>query len=169
MFRRIFATSDEKHLAVLRIVLGLVMFAHGAQKLLGWFGGQGFSGTIDGFSQHLGVPAPLAVLVVIAEFFGGIGLMLGLLSRIAAFGIFCVIVVSALMVHLPNGFFMNWTGQKRGEGLEFHLLATATSIAIMLAGAGAYSIDRLLTRRRPSAVTGPAVPFGHDEAVPAHS
>jgi putative oxidoreductase len=127
----------------MRLVLGVVFFAHGAQKMLGWFGGYGFSGTM-GFLTHMGIPAPFAFLAIAAEFFGGIGLVLGLLSRVAAFGIVVNMVVAVLTVHLPNGLFMNWSGAQRGEGFEYHLLAIALGAAIMLTGGGAASIDSAL-------------------------
>ena len=147
MFRKLLTTSDECTLAMLRLVLGVVFFAHGAQKMLGWFGGYGFSGTM-GFFTHSGIPAPLAFLAIAAEFFGGIGLLVGFLSRVAAFGIVVNMVVAVLMVHLPNGFFMNWSGTQKGEGFEYHLLAIAIGIAIMVKGAGSLSMDRALSRTK---------------------
>lgn len=142
--RKIFFTPNDFTLTILRLVLGIVFFAHGAQKMLGWFGGYGFHGTM-GFFTHNGIPAPLAFLAISAEFFGGLGLIVGLLSRIAAFGIICNMIVAILTVHLPNGLFMNWTGQQKGEGFEYHLLAIAIGLAILIKGAGALSIDRALS------------------------
>ena len=143
MFRRLLSTPDDVALTVLRLVLGIVFFAHGSQKMLGWFGGYGFKGTMAFFSQHY--PAPFGFLAICAEFFGGIGLIVGFLTRIAAFGITCNMLVAILTVHLPNGFFMNWTGQKKGEGYEYHLLAIALAFAILVKGCGALSIDRALS------------------------
>lgn len=143
--RKLLATSNDLTLTIVRLVLGIVFFAHGAQKMLGWFGGYGFKGTMGFFTQHQHIPAPLAFLAICAEFFGGLGLMVGLLSRIAAFGIFCNMVVAVLTVHLANGFFMNWTGQQKGEGFEYHLLAVALLLVVMVKGAGALSIDRALS------------------------
>src|SRR5262249_5985449 len=122
---RIIATSNDPAAFVLRVALGVVMLPHGAQKLLGWFGGNGFEGTMGFFTGSLGVPYVIALLAIIAEFFGAIGLITGLLSRVAALGIAAVMAVAAYTVHLPNGFFMNWTGQQQGEGFEFHILAFA--------------------------------------------
>ena len=130
-----------------RLALGLVMFPHGAQKMLGWFGGNGFTATI-GFFTGQGIPAPLAFLDIVAEFFGSLGLIVGLLGRVAAFGNFCVMVVAILAVHLPNGFFMNWSGQQAGEGFEYHLLAIALALVVMIGGSGAMSFDRALTEDR---------------------
>lgn len=108
MVRRLFATDDSTATAVLRLVLGLVFFAHGAQKLLGWFGGFGFFGTISFFTGTMHIPAPLAFLAIAAEFFGGLGLMLGFLTRIAAFGIGVTMLVAIATVNSAVGFFMNW-------------------------------------------------------------
>ena len=147
MFRKLIATNDDFALTVLRLVLGIVFLAHGSQKMLGWFGGYGFSGTMGFFTQRAHFPAPFAFLAICAEFFGGLGLILGLLARIAAFGITCNMVVAVLTVHLQNGFFMNWAGNQKGEGFEYHLLVLATTVAIMIRGPGALSIDRALTGR----------------------
>ncbi len=132
----------------MRLVLGVVFFAHGSQKMLGWFGGYGFHGTMGFFTQKMGIPAPLAFLAICAEFFGGLGLIVGLLSRIAAFGIICNMLVAIVTVHFANGFFMNWFGNQKGEGFEYHLLAIAMGLVILIKGAGAFSLDRLLSSRR---------------------
>lgn len=144
MFKRLFQTPDDKVLTVLRLVLGVVFLAHGSQKMLGWFGGYGFKGTMGFFTQAMHIPAVFAFLAIAAEFFGGLGLLLGLLSRIAAFGITVTMLVAIFMVHLPNGLFMNWTGQQKGEGIEYHLLVLAITIALMIRGAGAFSLDRAI-------------------------
>jgi len=148
MFRRLIATSNSFAPTILRLVLGMVFFAHGAQKMLGWFGGNGFSATMGFFTQQMHIPAPFAFLAIAAEFFGGIGLIIGLLSRIAAFGIACNMLVAVFMVHLPNGFFMNWTGAQKGQGIEYHLLALAMTVVIMMLGSGALSVDRALLAPR---------------------
>ena len=145
MLQRLFRTPESLPLAIVRLVLGLVMFPHGAQKMLAWFGGNGFSATM-GFFTRGGIPAPLAFLAIAAEFFGGLGLILGFLSRIAAFGILCNMVVAIERVHWANGLFMNWTGRQKGEGFEYHLLAIAMALAVIVGGAGAFSVDRLLSR-----------------------
>jgi putative oxidoreductase len=98
------------------------------------------------FTQTMHIPAPFAFLAICAEFLGGIGLLLGALGRIAAFGIACNMVVAVLMVHRHVGFFMNWSGQQKGEGFEFHLLAIAIAVVLMTKGSGAFSVDRALTR-----------------------
>jgi putative oxidoreductase len=141
MLQKLIRTRNDAALAAIRIALGVVMFAHGSQKMLGWFGGSGFSGTMGMFENYMHIPAPLAFLAIVAEFFGGIGLLLGLLGRVAALGITVNMVVAVLKVHLPNGFFMNWTGQQKGEGFEYHLLVLAITTAVMVYGSGAWSID----------------------------
>ncbi len=146
--RRILATPHSFALTAVRIALGVVMFPHGAQKMLGWLGGPGFNGALHGF-EHQGIPAFFAVLPILAEFFGSIGLILGFLSRIAAFSIACDMAVAVALVHWHNGFFINWTGMKHGEGFEYHILAIGMALAIMIGGAGAVSIDRALSRTIP--------------------
>jgi putative oxidoreductase len=147
MFQKIIRTSDDKILTVLRLVLAIVVFPHGAQKVLGWFGGFGYAGTMGFLTQQMHIPAALAILVFAAEFLGSIGLFVGFLGRIAAFGIAVNFLVALYLVHLPNGFFMNWSGQQKGEGIEFFILAIGIAIAIMIGGSGAFSIDRMLSRK----------------------
>jgi putative oxidoreductase len=145
MLSKITRTSDDKALTVIRLALAIVVFPHGAQKVFGWFGGFGFSGTYGFLTQQMHIPAFLAILVFAAEFLGAIGLFVGFLSRIAAFGIAVDFLVALFLVHLPNGFFMNWSGQQKGEGIEFFLLAIGIAIAILIGGGGAWSVDRALT------------------------
>jgi putative oxidoreductase len=142
----LFKTSNSFAPTILRLVLGFIFFVHGAQKALGWFGGSGFSKTLDSFHAYMGIPAPLTVLAIAAEFLGGIGLIVGLLSRVAAFGILCTMLVAIFKVNLANGLFMNWYGTQKGEGYEFHLLVIAMALAIMVLGSGALSVDRLLAK-----------------------
>jgi putative oxidoreductase len=145
--KKLLATVDDNTLTLMRLILGVVFFLHGSQKLLGWFGGFGFSGTMNFFTSMLHIPAPFAVLAICAEFFGGIGLILGLLARVAAFGIAVNMVVAVLMVHFGNGPFMNWYGNQKGEGYEYHLLALALAIPIIIRGAGAFSVDGALATK----------------------
>jgi putative oxidoreductase len=144
MFKKLVNTPNDIVFTVLRLVLGVVFFAHGSQKMLGWFGGYGFKGTMAFFTQTAHIPAVFAFLAIAAEFFGGLGLIVGLLTRVAAFGITVNMLVAILTVHLANGFFMNWTGQQKGEGFEYHLLVLAMTIALMIRGAGAFSLDRAI-------------------------
>jgi len=153
MFRRLVATPNDFTLTIIRLVLGAVFFAHGAQVALGWWGGFGFKATMDAFTQKMGIPAPLAFLAIAAEFGGGIALVIGLLGRIAALGIITVMVVAIATVHWHVGFFMNWYGQIPKEvgfeGFEYHLLAIALALAIFFRGSGALSVDRLMMRSPP--------------------
>ncbi len=148
MFRKLLTTSDDWTLTLLRLIMGLVFFPHGAQKALGWFGGYGFSGTMGFFTHAQHVPAVFAFLAICAEFLGSLGLIAGALGRVAAFGIACNMVVAVLTVHLPNGFFMNWTGQQKGEGFEYHLLAIAIAVVLMARGSGPWSVDRVLAEEQ---------------------
>ena len=130
---------------LLRLTLAVVMFPHGAQKALGWFGGYGLGGTLKFFGSQ-GIPMPLALLAVAAELLGPLGLALGLLTRVAAFGVACVMLVAILTVHGKVGFFMNWQGNQKGEGFEFHLLALGIAVALIIGGAGLWSIDAAIAR-----------------------
>src|SRR5579864_2656496 len=150
MIRKLVATDDITATAILRLVLGLVFFAHGGQKMFGWFGGYGFSATMVFFTGTMHIPAPLAFLAISAEFFGGLGLILGFLTRIAAFGIAFTMLVAIVTVHSAFGFFMNWTGTQKGEGFEYHLLVLAMTAFLMIRGAGAFSVDRTLTAAEAS-------------------
>jgi len=144
MIRKLTATDNDTAITIVRLVLGVVFFAHGAQKMLGWFGGYGFSGTMGFFTGVMHIPALFAFLAIAAEFFGGLGLIFGCLTRIAAAGIFVNMLVAIAMVHHQFGFFMNWTGTQKGEGYEYHLLTLAITAFLMIRGAGAASIDRIL-------------------------
>ena len=147
MFQKLMNTTDDLVVTLLRLVLGFVFFAHGAQKVLGWFGGFGFRATLGFFTQQMHIPAVLAVLAIAAEFLGGIGLVLGFLGRVAAFGIFCNMVVAIVLVHRHFGLFANWAGNQKGEGIEYHVLAIVICLAIMIRGSGALSIDRSASRQ----------------------
>jgi putative oxidoreductase len=152
MIRRIVSTDDSIATTILRLVLGVTFFAHGAQKMLGWFGGFGFAGTMGFFTGTMHIPAPLAFLAICAEFFGGIGLIIGFLTRIAVFAIATNMVVAIATVHRAFGFFMNWNGTQKGEGFEFHLLVLAIGTFLMIRGAGALSVDHALSTKAPSYV-----------------
>ena len=143
----LFKTDASFAPLVARLTLGLVMFPHGAQKALGLFGGYGFSGTMNFFTGQMHIPALFAFLAIAAEFAGSIGLITGFLSRVWAFGIGVVMLVATLMAHASNGFFMNWAGNQKGEGFEYHLLAIGLALVVILSGAGKWSFDRLLARR----------------------
>jgi len=147
MLKALARTDRDASSLVLRVMLGIVFFPHGAQKAIGWFGGHGLAGTLDFFTQNMGMPLAVAALVIAAEFLGALGLITGLLTRLAAFGICCVMTGAIFLVHMKNGFFMNWSGNQAGEGFEYHLLAIAIAIALMFKGGGRWSLDRLIARR----------------------
>ena len=128
---------------VLRLTLAVVMFAHGAQKALGWFGGDGLRGTLDSLRKS-GVSSPVAVLAIMAEFLGPLGLAVGLLTRVAALGIAAVMLGAILTVHRQHGFFMNWYGNAQGEGFEYHVLVIGLAVALVLNGAGVWSLDAVI-------------------------
>ncbi|TKS60625.1 MAG: hypothetical protein EWM72_01175 [Nitrospira sp.] len=142
--RQLFWTDDSWTGLVLRLTLGLVMFPHGAQKLLGWYNGFGFSGTMGFFTETMHLPSIVAFLIIIGEFFGSLGLLAGFLTRLSAASIGVIMLGAITMVHLPHGFFMNWSGKQQGEGYEYHLLVIGIGLALMMTGAGKWSVDRLI-------------------------
>ena len=144
--QRLLATEAEPGPVVARLVLALVMLPHGAQKLLGWFGGYGWSGTMGFLTDGVGLPAPLAAGVILLEFLGPIALLLGFLTRPVALGLAGVMLGAIASVHAQHGFFMNWSGQQAGEGFEYHLLVIALAAVLALAGGGRFSLDRRLAR-----------------------
>ncbi|MFA5276714.1 MAG: DoxX family protein [Candidatus Omnitrophota bacterium] len=139
-------TKKDYAALVLRLMLGFVFFAHGAQKALAWFGGGGFFNTMNAFTQQMHIPYVFALAAITAEFLGSIALIAGFLTRIASFSIAVVMFVAIWMVHWQNGFFMNWSGMQKGEGFEYHLLVIAISIALMIKGGGSFSIDKKISK-----------------------
>jgi len=156
---KLLSTDRSFVLMAQRLVLAAVIFPHGAQKLFGWFGGYGFEGTMGFLTGPAGLPAPLALIVILAESLGALALAFGLLSRVTALGIASVMAGAALTSHLSHGFFMNWSGQQGGEGFEFHLLALALAIPLVIKGGGAYALDRWIASRvaRGAASAQPAL------------
>ena len=144
------ATDGRAAGAVARLTLGLIMFPHGAQKMLGWFGGYGFAGTFGFLTGKAGLPSVVAGAVIFTEFVASLLLITGTFTRIAAFGIMSIMIGAILTSHIPNGFFMNWTGTQAGEGFEYHLLAIGLAIIAIIVGGGAASVDRLVMKRRRS-------------------
>ena len=147
MLRKVIATEDDSALFILRVLLGIVFFPHGMQKVFGWFGGQGFGATMESFTVKMGIPAFFAFLAIMAESAGSVGLITGFLTRIAAFGITCNMVAAVALIHYKNGFFMNWFGKQSGEGFEYHILVIAITIVLMIKGAGRWSVDGFLTKK----------------------
>ena len=149
MFARILQTSNEFRLTLLRLVLGGVMLPHGLQKTVGAFGGYGFEGTMGymtDVAKGPGLPYSIALLVVLAESLGSIGLLLGCVTRVCALGIGAVMAGAMWTVHWQNGFFMNWGNNQKGEGFEFHILAIGLAVVLIVGGGGALSIDRKLAK-----------------------
>ena len=149
--RSLIATEDRFAPMLARLTLGIVFLPHGLQKLFGLFGGFGFNGTLHFFTDQMHVPLVFAVSAILAEGLGSIGLILGFLSRVAAFGIACNMVVAVYMVHRFNGFFMNWAGNQKGEGFEFHILAVGLALYVMIYGSGMASIDLAITKKQAAA------------------
>jgi len=145
--KALFRTDDGWAGLILRLTLGIVIFPHGAQKLLGWFGGFGFSGTMGFFTETLHLPWLVALLVIIGESFGSVALMLGLLTRFTAASYIVIMLGAITMTHLPYGFFMNWFGKQQGEGFEYHLLVIGISLALLATGAGKWSADQLIAEK----------------------
>ena len=150
LLSKVLSTSEDYGALLARVTLGLVILPHGAQKALGWFGGYGFEGTMAFFTQQMGIPAPFALLAIAAEFLGALGLIFGVLGRISAFGVGFTMLTAAVMVHLPHGFFMNWFGAQKGEGIEYFVLAIGLALIVMLKGSGALSLDRVFGKKRAS-------------------
>lgn len=143
----LFTTSGSWSLMIVRLFLGVIFFAHGAQKLFGWFGGPGLKGTINFFRSSLGVPPALAVIAALTECFGGLAVFVGLLSRPAALGLVAVMLVAVVKVHWRNGFFLNMSLQPgKGHGFEFNFALIGMALAVLVGGGGAKSIDRLILR-----------------------
>ncbi len=147
MFRSLFATDKGLSGTVLRVLLGIVIFPHGAQKLLGWFGGGGFTATMRGFESNFHIPTIFALLAILAESVGAVALIAGFFTRIAALAISVNMLVAIALVHLKNGFFMNWGGTAKGEGFEYHILAVAIGAALMITGGGRWSLDGVIAKK----------------------
>lgn len=141
MKQLIFATDNSWAALVARITLGLIIFPHGAQKMLGWFGGYGFKGTMGFFTGTANLPWVIGFAVIMIEFFGSISLIAGFATRIWAALLVLLMLGIILTSHLQQGFFMNWFGNQKGEGYEFHLLVIGLALVSFIAGAGKYSVD----------------------------
>jgi putative oxidoreductase len=145
--KKIFLTNENVTATIIRIVLGMILFPHGAQKMLGWFGGYGFNGTMGFLTGTAGLPWIIAFLVIAIEFFGAIALMFGFAIRIVAVGIISLFAGIIFKSHLQNGFFMNWAGNQNGEGYEYHLLVIGMAVALLICGAGKWSVDYALQKK----------------------
>ncbi len=154
MLKRLLWTDNTPSALIMRLALGGVMFPHGAQKVFGWFGGYGASATVQGFAR-MGLPPWLTILVMTFELGGSILLIFGFLTRLAALGIGCVMAGAWITVHANVGFFMNWAGNQKGEGFEYHILALGLCVALMIEGGGTLSVDRRLSGDGGSPATLP--------------
>jgi putative oxidoreductase len=144
--KKLLTTNPENITALIaRLALGITLFPHGAQKLFGSFGGYGFSGTMGFLTTQAGLPYVIALLVILIESIGALFVLFGFLTRIAAFGIFVQFIGVVLKVHLANGFFMNWAGNQKGEGIEYFILLLGLALILMITGGGKASVDAALT------------------------
>lgn len=146
MKNKLFSTTDSWTPIVLRFVLGLVIFPHGAQKLLGWFGGYGFAGSMNYFTDTVALPWIIGFLVIILEFFGAIALIAGIATRIISVLYIAIAIGIIFTSSIQYGFFMNWFGNQGGEGYEYFLLWIGMAIGLVVSGGGKYSVDRLLAK-----------------------
>ena len=147
MLEKWFAGRHDWAPVPLRLSLGVIFFAHGAQKVLVWFGGYGWSGTMQFFTQTLHIPAPVAVLVFLAEFLGGIALLVGGFTRWVALLLAGEMFVAALLIHLRNGFFLNWTNAPNaGHGIEYNVVLVGATLALVITGGGKFSLDNALKK-----------------------
>ncbi len=146
MKNRIFNTRNDLTGFIIRLTLGIILFPHGAQKLLGKFGGYGFSGTMGFFTGTMHLPWIIAFLVIIIEFFGSLSFLVGFASRIWAILTIILMIGIIATSHIDNGFFMNWFGNQKGEGYEYHLLVIGLSLATLVNGSGKYSLDKFISR-----------------------
>lgn len=148
LINKLFQTDKNNYsLLFLRFVAAIVILPHGAQKLFGWFGGNGFQATINGFSGYLGIPPFLGFLNIFIESAGALLLLFGLFSRVSAFGLAVTMIVAVFTAHINNGFFMNWSGTAAGEGFEYHILYFAIVFLLLIKGGGAYALDTILSNK----------------------
>ena len=145
---RFFETIDSFGPLLLRLGLAVVLFPHGAQKVLGWWGGHGLAGTMAFFTQAMHIPAVFAALAIATEFLAPIALLLGFCTRLAGLVVAVHFIVAAILGgHIFNGFFMNWSGDQKGEGFEYHLLMLTLGLGLAVLGGGKWAVDREIARR----------------------
>ena len=146
MKNKIFKTNNDWTGVITRLTIGLILFPHGAQKMLGMFGGYGFTGTMGFFTDTMNLPSIIGFLVIIIEFIGALSLIAGFASRIWSALTIILFLGIIFTSHLHNGFFMNWFGNQKGEGYEYHLLIVGLAIATLINGSGKYSVDERLVK-----------------------
>jgi putative oxidoreductase len=142
----IFNTNNDLTCLVTRLTLGLILFPHGAQKMLGMYGGYGFTGTMGFFTDTMHLPWIIGFLVIIIEFIGAVSLIVGFASRLWSVLTIVLFLGIIFTSHLDNGFFMNWFGNQKGEGYKYHLLIIGLSLATLINGSGKYSVDERLLK-----------------------
>ena len=147
MKNKIFNTNNDWTGLVTRLTIGSVLFAHGAQKMLGIFGGFGFTGTMGFFTDILHLPWLIGFLVIIIEFIGSLSLIAGFGSRIWSAMTIVLMLGIIFTSHIDNGFFMNWFGNQKGEGFEYHLLIIGLSLVTLINGSGKYSVDKIIAKQ----------------------
>ena len=146
MKNKIFNTNNDYTGLIIRLTLGIILLPHGAQKLLGMFGGYGFSGTMGFFTETMHLPWIVGFLVIIIEFLGALAFIVGFASRIWSFLTFILMLGIIFTSHIDSGFFMNWFGNQKGEGYEYHLLVIGLCFATLVNGSGKYSLDKFITK-----------------------
>lgn len=148
MKEKILQTNNDWTGLITRLTVGLIMFPHSAQKVFGWFGGPGFTGEMNFFTQTVHLPWLIGFLVIVIEFAGAISLILGFASRVWSVLMIFLFIGMIRTAHLEFGFFMNWFGNQKGEGFEYHLLIIGLSLATLINGSGKFSVDGLLLRKK---------------------
>jgi putative oxidoreductase len=144
MKKLLFTNSNNWSALIARLALGATVFVHGAQKLFGWFGGYGFKGTMGFLTSQVGLPYALALLVILIESIAALMVVAGVLTRVAAFGIFGLFTIIMFKFHSANGFFMDWAGNQRGEGIEYFIILLGVALTVIIAGGGKASVDAAL-------------------------
>ena len=146
--KQLLKTNPIIGFSIARWTLGIVIFPHGAQKLLGLFGGYGYSATMESLTTQMGLPSIVAFSVILIEFFGSISLVLGFFSRFWALSLAGMFTGIIITTQLEHGFFMNWFGNQAGEGYEFSLLVIGLALSIVVSGSGKWSIDSLISKNK---------------------
>lgn len=147
--KKLLSTNSNNWSALIaRLALGATVFVHGAQKLFGWFGGYGFKGTMGFLTTQGGLPYVIALLVILIESVAALMVVAGLLTRVAALGIFGLFTIIMIKYHSANGFFMNWAGTQKGEGIEYFIILLGVALTLIIAGGGKASVDAALATNK---------------------